>query len=151
MQTHGTGNSILVFMANYNTTKISRRPRLFDCLPRCRPIRLFVCVSNVRKDNRPMRHCSIRTSQCMRADNWSLFIRTILAFLGIYIPEALTLARLFAGRRLTSRLTHQSRSFLKRGQPRHLFHLFSSFQTQITNFTTNRYVKKVHPVYDAGI
>ena len=115
MQTHGTGNSILVFMANYNTTKISRRPRLFDCLPRCRPIRLFVCVSNVRKDNRPMRHCSIRTSQCMRADNWSLFIRTILAFLGIYIPEALTLARLFAGRRLTSKINSSKSKFFKKG------------------------------------
>ena len=33
------------------------------------------------------------------------------------------------------------------GQPRPLFHLFSSFQTHITNFTTNRYGKKVHPVY----
>ena len=28
------------------------------------------------------------------------------------------------------------------GQPRPLFHLFLSFQTHITNFTTNRYVKK---------
>ena len=28
------------------------------------------------------------------------------------------------------------------GQSRPLFHLFSSFQTHITNFTTNRYVKK---------
>ena len=28
------------------------------------------------------------------------------------------------------------------GQPRPLFHLFSSFQTNITNFTTNMYVKK---------
>ena len=35
--------------------------------------------------------------------------------------------------------------FFKMGQPRPLFHLFSSFQTCITNFTnftTNRYVKK---------
>ena len=28
------------------------------------------------------------------------------------------------------------------GQPGPLFHLFSSFQTHITNITTNRYVKK---------
>ena len=28
------------------------------------------------------------------------------------------------------------------GQPRSLFNLFLSFQTHITNFTTNRYVKK---------
>ena len=28
------------------------------------------------------------------------------------------------------------------GQPRPLIHLFSSFQTNITNFTTNMYVKK---------
>ena len=34
-------------------------------------------------------------------------------------------------------------------QPRHLFHLFLSFLTHITNFTTNRYVKNVHPVYVA--
>ena len=32
--------------------------------------------------------------------------------------------------------------FKKMGQPRPLFHLFSSFQTNITNFTTNMYVKK---------
>ena len=30
----------------------------------------------------------------------------------------------------------------KMGQPRPLIHLFSSFQTNITNFTTNMYVKK---------
>ena len=34
------------------------------------------------------------------------------------------------------------RFFLKMGHPRPLFHLFSSFQTNITNFTTNKYVKK---------
>ena len=28
------------------------------------------------------------------------------------------------------------------GQPRPLYHIFLSFQTHITNFTTNRYVKK---------
>ena len=44
--------------------------------------------------------------------------------------------------------TFQQKSIiLKMGQPRPLFHLFSSFQTHITNFTTNRYGKKVHPVY----
>ena len=37
------------------------------------------------------------------------------------------------------------------GQPRPLFHLFSSFQTHITNFATNRYVKNVHPEYGVGI
>ena len=42
-------------------------------------------------------------------------------------------------------------SFHKMGQPRPLFHLFSSFQTNITNFTTNRCMKNVHPVYYAGI
>ena len=37
----------------------------------------------------------------------------------------------------------QFQSFLKKmGQPRPLFHLFSSFQTHITNLTANRYVKK---------
>ena len=33
----------------------------------------------------------------------------------------------------------------------HLFHLFSSFQGHFTNFTKNRYVKNVHPVYSTGI
>ena len=37
------------------------------------------------------------------------------------------------------------------GQPRPLFHLFLSFHTNITNFTANRYVKNVHPVYGAWI
>ena len=37
------------------------------------------------------------------------------------------------------------------GPSRPLFHLFSSFQIQITNPTTNRYVKIVNPVYGAGI
>ena len=41
--------------------------------------------------------------------------------------------------------------FLKIGQPRLLFNLVLSFQTHITNFTTNRYVKNVYPVYGAGI
>ena len=36
-------------------------------------------------------------------------------------------------------------SFFKNGQP------LSLFQTHITNFTTNRYVKNVHPVCGAGI
>ena len=36
-------------------------------------------------------------------------------------------------------------------QPRPLFKLFSSFQTLISNFETNKYVKNVHPVYCAGI
>ena len=40
---------------------------------------------------------------------------------------------------------------IKMGQPRPLFHLFLSFKTHITNFTTNSYVKNVHPVYGAGI
>ena len=40
---------------------------------------------------------------------------------------------------------------IKMDQPRPLFHLCSSFQTHFTNFTTNRYVKNVHPVYGAGI
>ena len=40
---------------------------------------------------------------------------------------------------------------LKIGQPRHLFQLFSAYQTHITNFTSNRCVKNVHPVYGAGI
>ena len=34
----------------------------------------------------------------------------------------------------------------KMGQPWSLFHLFSSFQTHITIFTTNRYLKNVHRV-----
>ena len=41
--------------------------------------------------------------------------------------------------------------FLKMGQTRPLLHLLSSFQTHITNFTKNRQVKNVHPVYGAGI
>ena len=41
--------------------------------------------------------------------------------------------------------------FLKMGQIRPLLHLFSSFQSHITNFTKNRHVKNVHPVYGAGI
>ena len=37
----------------------------------------------------------------------------------------------------------QTLTFLKKmGQPRPLFNLFLSFQTHITNFATNRYVKK---------
>ena len=39
---------------------------------------------------------------------------------------------------------------LKMGQPGPLFHLFSSFQTNITIFTTNK-CEKVHLVYSAGI
>ena len=35
--------------------------------------------------------------------------------------------------------------FLKNRPTRALFHLFSSFQTHITNFTTNKYVKKCPP------
>ena len=37
------------------------------------------------------------------------------------------------------------------GQPWPLFNLFLSFQTHITNFTTNRYMKIVHSEYSAGI
>ena len=37
--------------------------------------------------------------------------------------------------------------FFKMGQPRHLFHLFSSFQTHITIFTNNKCEKNFHPVY----
>ena len=37
------------------------------------------------------------------------------------------------------------------GQPRPLIHIFSSFQTHITNFTIKRYVKKCPPLYGAGI
>ena len=40
--------------------------------------------------------------------------------------------------------------FLNMGHPRPLFSLFSTFQANITIFTTN-YVKNVHPVYGAGI
>ena len=40
--------------------------------------------------------------------------------------------------------THIDANFSKMGQPRPLFHLFSSFLQQI-------YVKNVHPVYGAGI
>ena len=36
------------------------------------------------------------------------------------------------------------------GQPQPLFHFFRLFK-HITNFTTNIYVKNVHPVYSAGI
>ena len=39
-----------------------------------------------------------------------------------------------------------SKLFFKMGQLWRLFNLFSSFQTHITNFTTNRYVKNVLPV-----
>ena len=31
------------------------------------------------------------------------------------------------------------------------FYLFCRFQTHITNFTTNRYVKNVYPIYGVGI
>ena len=41
--------------------------------------------------------------------------------------------------------------FLKNGPTPASFHLFSSFQTHITNFKANRYVKNVHRVYGAGI
>ena len=41
--------------------------------------------------------------------------------------------------------------FLKMGQLRPLFHLFSSFQRHITIFTKKINVKNVHPVYSAGI
>ena len=36
-------------------------------------------------------------------------------------------------------------------QPRLLFNLFSSFQTHITIFTTNKNVEKVHSIYGTGI
>ena len=41
--------------------------------------------------------------------------------------------------------------FIKMGLPRPLFHLFSSFQTHITNFATNSFVKNDNPRYGAGI
>ena len=38
--------------------------------------------------------------------------------------------------------TFHKKYFFKIGQPRSLFHLFLSFQTHITKFAANRYVKK---------
>ena len=40
---------------------------------------------------------------------------------------------------------------LKMGHPRPLFHLFSSFQANITIFTTNKCEKNVRPVNGTGV
>ena len=44
-----------------------------------------------------------------------------------------------------------SKSFSEVHQNRPLFHLFSSFQTNILQFFQQIFVKNVHPVYGAGI
>ena len=46
--------------------------------------------------------------------------------------------------------TFYALGILKMGQPRHLFNLFLSFQTNNTNLTTNK-CENVHPVSGAGI
>ena len=56
----------------------------------------------------------------------------------------------FFGLRVLLNIVLSEYSFFTWADPGLFFNLFCLFK-HITNFTTNRYVKNVHPVYSAGI